>query len=279
VAAGPITQTTAVKLLPEIIASEVEYAVNNNRGLIPAIWDTQETYFGPGYKIHIPVVGLYAAAAFTTGALTFTAMTETEIVLTPTVSYSAIQIEEPVLLTAVADPVKIYAPALAEAIYQKIEVDGLLQYGDFSTNTVTDAADFTEAAFQTLIAKMMSNGGDKVQPGQLTGVYHPLKWDAIFQLGNFTSAAVRGENNGPAKTGNIGMAYGVNFMFTKNVATSTTLRNLILAKKAMILCRKNRPKIEMERTDLSTKVVASMMYAIDGAHELAGGQHIITTLT
>ena len=277
--AGPLTQTTGLKILSETVSAEVEYGVNASRGLIPAIWDTGEQFFGPGYKVHIPIIATVAGAAFTTGALTFTNNTDTEIVTTPTVAYSAIQIEEPLLIPAVADPVKLYAPALAEGIYQKIDVDGLALYAGYTTNDKTDAADFTEATFQSLVSTMLTNGGDKVMPGQLTGFYHPAKWDAIFQLGNFTNAAVRGEGAGPAKTGVIGMAYGVNFVFTSNVATSTTIRNLILAKKAMVLVRKNRPKIEMERTDLSTKVVASMMYGIVVGHEKAGGVHRITTTT
>jgi hypothetical protein len=75
------------------------------------------------------------------------------------------------------------------------------------------------------------------------------------------------------------MAFGVNFNFTGNVATSTTLRNLIVSKKSMVLVRKNRPKVEMERTDLTTKVVASMMYAIVVLHQATGGMHRITTTT
>lgn len=275
-----VNQTTAVKLLPEVMSAEVEYGINNARGLIPAIWDTGERFFGPGYIIHIPVIATVAAAAPSSGDITYTANTETSIDSTPTVAYSAVEIQEDVLVPAVADPVKLYAPALAEGVYQKIDVDGLSLYASYTTNSVTDAADFTGAALQTLVSKMMSNGGDKVLPGQLTGFYHPLKWDSVMQDGNFTSAAVRGDNGAsPAKTGIVGMAYGVNFVFTKNVQTSTTLRNLILAKKAMILVRKNRPKIEMERTDLKTKVVASMMYGIAVAHEKAGGVHIITTTT
>ena len=273
-----ITQTTAAKLLSEIWANSPEYGVNNTRGFTKSIWDTGSTYFGPGFKVHIPIIATVAAAAYA-GSVTYTANTETEITATPTVAYSAVQIQEDVLLTSFVDTVKAYGPALSEGLYQKPDVDGLGLFAGFTSNDSTDAGDFTSAVFQGLVSKILANGGDKVQLGQLDGWYHPLKWDAIMAIADFTNAAVRGEDNGPAKTGTLGQAFGVNFNFTANVATSGTLRNLIVSKKSMVLVRKNIPKLEMERTDLTTKCVASMMYAIVVLHQASGGMHRITTLT
>lgn len=277
--AGNITQTTAAKLLSEDWGPEAEYAINNVRGLPKVIWDTGETYMHQGGKVvHIPIVGVITGAAYS-GSVSFSNNVETEITITPTVAYGAVQIQEDVLLTTFKPAPQIYAPAIAEAVFQKIDTDGLGLYASFTSNDRTDAADFTEATFQTLVSDIIGNGGDKVMPGELYGFYHPTKWDAIMQLGNFNSAAVRGDGASPAKTGVLGMAFGVNFMFTKNVATSTTLRNLILSKKSMILVRKNRPKIEMERTDLTTKVVGSLMYGIAVLHQATGGMHRVTTTT
>jgi len=273
-----VNQTTALRLLNEIWANTPEYTVNNTRGFTKSIWDTGSTYIGTGYKVHIPIIATVAAAAYA-GSVSYTANTETEITATPTVAYSAVQIQEDVLLTAFVDPVKGYGPALAEGLYQKPDIDGLSLFAGFTSNDSTDAGDFTAAIFQGLVAKILANGGDKVQLGQLDGWYHPLKWDAIMAIADFYSASVRGEDNSAAKTGNIGTAFGVNFNFTANVQTSTTLRNLIVSKKSMVLVRKNLPKLEMERTDLTTKVVASMMYAIVVLHQATGGMHRITTLT
>jgi hypothetical protein len=211
--------------------------------------------------------------------VSFTSNTETEITATPTRAYNAIQMQEDVILTAFVDPTKGYGPALSEGLYQKPDIDGLSLFAGFTSNDSTDAGDFTAATFQGLVSKILANGGDKVQLGQLDGWYHPLKWDTIMGIADFTNAAVRGEDNSSAKTGNLGMAFGVNFNFTANVQTSTTLRNLIVSKKSMVLVRKNLPKLEMERTDLTTKVIASMMYAIVVLHQATGGMHRITTLT
>jgi hypothetical protein len=279
--AGAITQTTAAKLLSELWSNQPEYAVNNTRGFTKSIWDTGETYFGPGFKVHIPIVGAIAAEAYTGASVTYNNNVETEITATPTVAEAAVKLQEDVLLTTAYDAVRTYTPALAEGLYQKPDIDGLGLYAGFTSNDSTDAGDFTAATFQGLVSKILSNGGDKVQLGQLDGWYHPLKWDAIMAIGDFINASVRGESNSSAKTGNLGQAFGVNFNFTKNVATSTTLRNLIVSKKSMVLVRKNRPKIEMERVldTLSTTVVASMMYAIVVLHQATGGMHRITTTT
>jgi len=279
----PTTQTTAAKLLSELWASQPEYAVNNVRGVSKSIWDTGETYFGPGFKVNFPIVGAISAtalgAAMSTSIANAVANVETEVEVTPTVTYAAVILLEDVLLTTAYDTVRTYTPALAEALYQQIDIDILAQAVGFTTNSQTDGGSFTQANFHTLVSKILTNGGDKVQLGQLDGWYHPQMWDNIMGFADFYTASVRGESNSSAKTGNLGMAFGVNFNFTKNVLLSTTLRNLILSKKSIVLVRKNRPKIEMERTDLSTKVVASTMYACKVLHETTGGVHIITTTT
>lgn len=276
-----VTQATGLRLLREDWRDQVQYGVNNVRGWTKAIYDTKEEHFGQGgYKIHWPIVGAITASALSgTFSVTYTANTETESVITPTVAAAGVLIQEDVALTSVVAAPSIYGPALAEAVYQKIDADGLALHASYTTNNRTDAADFTEATFQALVADLLTNGGDKVMLGNLTGFYHPAKWDAIMQIGNFTNAMVRGENNGPAKTGVIGTAYGVNFVFTKNVVTSTTLRNVIVAPMSTWLARKNYPKIEMERSlsDLGTKVVASTMYGVGVLHQVAGACHIITT--
>lgn len=280
---APTTQTTAAKLLSELWAAQPEYAVNNTRGVTKSIWDTGETYFGPGFKVNFPIVEAIPAtalgAAMSVAIANSVAGTPTEVEVTPTVTYAAMILLEDVLLTTAYDTVRTYTPALAEALYQQIDIDILAQAVNFTTNSQTDGGAFTEGNFHTLVSKILTNGGDKVQLGQLDGWYHPQMWDTIMGIADFYTASVRGESNSSAKTGNVGMAFGVNFNFTKNVLLSTTLRNVILSKKSIVLVRKNRPKIEMERTDLSTRVVASTMYACKVLHETTGGVHIVTTTT
>ena len=282
-----ITQTTAVKALPEIWASSPVFAQSNNLGVSNSIMDTGDQYFGPGYKIHFPIIGTIAAtslgAAMSAGVGVTVANTETESLVTPTVNYAAVWILEDVLLTMAWDAINTYSKPLKMGLDQQVDIDILGLYAAFTTNDVTDAADFTEASFRSLISSIISAGGDAVGtakgPGTLDGWYHPLKWDTIMGIGNIVNASVRGESNSGAKTGTVGTTYGVNFNFTKNVATSTTLRNLILSKNSIVLARKNRPHIDVERTDLVTKVTASDMHGVKALLETTGGVHRITTTT
>jgi hypothetical protein len=282
-----ITQTTAVKALPEIWADSPVFAPSNTLGASNSITDTGDQYFGPGYKIHFPIIGTIAAtslgAAMAGGVSVTVANTETESLVVPTVNYAAVWILEDVLLTMAWDAINTYSRPLKMALDQQVDIDILGLFAGFTTNTITDGADFTEAAFRSLVSSIIANGGDAVGtargPGTLDAWYHPLKWDTIMGIGNIISASVRGENNSAAKTGTVGTTFGVNFNFSKNVATSTTLRNLILSKQSIVLGRKNRPHIDVERTDLVTKVTASDMHGVKILLETTGGVHIITTTT
>jgi hypothetical protein len=100
------TQGTAVKALPELWAAQPEYAVNNQLGFVRSCTDTGETYFGPGYKIHIPIIDVIAAtsigAAMSAGVANSVAGTPTEgntSGYTPTVVYAAVYFLEDVSLT------------------------------------------------------------------------------------------------------------------------------------------------------------------------------------
>lgn len=163
------------------------------------------------------------------------------------------------------DAVKAYAPVLAEGLYQNIEETILGKHATTVTTVGTSSAgyNFLEADFLTGLAQLHASGKDKVVPGKIYGVYHPLQYDNMMAISNITSAAVRGESNGPAKTGVIGLSNGCNIFFTSNVQLGTTgFCNLLLVPKWLILGRKNRPKIEMERTNLATRVVASTQYGV-----------------
>lgn len=283
-----VTQTTALKALPELWASSPLFSPSATLGVSKSINDTGETYFGPGYKLHFPIIGTIAAtsigAAMSAGVAVTVANTETEALVTPTVNYASVRILEDVLLTMAWNAPDTYAKPLKMGLDQRVDIDILGLYASFTTNDVTDAADFTEASFRSLISSIIANGGDAVASsmgpnGGLDGWYHPLKWDAVMAVGNIINASVRGEGSSAAKTGNIGTTYGVNMNFTANVATSTTLRNLILSRNSVILGRKNRPHIEILKDDLVTKVVASDMHGVAVALETTGGVHRITTTT
>ncbi len=201
--------------------------------------------------------------------------------MNPTVVYAAVEIYEDALNTAIADLAKVYSPVLAEGLYQNIEETILGKHATTITTVGTSSAgyNFLEADFLSGLAQLHASGKDKVVPGKIYGVYHPLQYDNMMGVSNIVSAAVRGETNGPAKTGVIGLSNGVNIFFTSNVQLGTTgFCNLLIVPKWAILARKNRPKIEMERTNLATRVVASTQYGVAVQWSNCGVRHLTQSL-
>lgn len=195
--------------------------------------------------------------------------------------YTAVELYEDVLNTTIVDAVKAYAPVLAEGLFQNIEEAILGKHATTVTTVGTSSAgyNFLEADFLSGLAQLHASGKDKVVPGKIYGVYHPLQYDNLMSISNIVSASVRGETNGPAKTGVIGLSNGANIFFTSNVVTFTAnMCNLLIAPKWLILARKNRPKIEMERTNLATRVVASTQYGVAVQWSNLGVRHITQTV-
>jgi hypothetical protein len=54
--------------------------------------------------------------------------------------------------------------------------------------------------------------------------------------------------------------------------------NLLIVPKWLILARKNKPKIEMERTNLATRVVASTQYGVAVQWSNCGVRHVTQSL-
>lgn len=276
-----ITQTIAGHLIPELWETEVEYDVNNVRGVIQFVTDTGSKYFGPGKTINWPRIPALPSANVKTNYPTVTyadPSTTVNVTATPAVVYTGLILQEDVILTTMSDAVQLYAPLLAEGLYQKVDTDILALHGSFTPTTVTDAAGWTDDNFALAIERLMESGGDKVQIGGIAGVYDITQWGNIMLEPNAVSASYRGEANGAAKTGQIDTVYGVKLFFTANVSgVDPASNNMLFAKKAIWIARKNRPKVEMERTDLTTKVMASHMYSVQILNAKLGIKHVTTT--
>jgi hypothetical protein len=276
-----INPTTGAGFIPNMWDNRVQYAANKRRGLTKMVDDTGSKWFGPGGTIKRPIMQVWPAALTYSGVpLTIqdTAQNIGTADISPSVYYAHGVLDERAALTGIVDMVQTYAPAIVESIYQK--VDNLIATAfQSAVATVGGAVEWSEGDFLSAISTLLTNGGDKVEMGQIFGVYHTNKWDAILATGNVVSAAIRGESNSAAKTGMVEMAYGVKLFFTSQVTTSTTLRNAIFVRDALWIARKNNPKFETQRNvsgsdpggtpigGLTTSLACSTMVGVDFLHK------------
>ena len=248
---GNVTTTTAAAIIPEIWEAEVEFAAHNNRGFSGRIMEFQ--FAGPGDVLHIPKIGAISAAAFS-GVVSYTANTETSVDITPDVSYAAVQIDRKADVRSVTSLGNVYQVELGQSLaqYEDEQIAGL--YAGLS-RSVGGASDFSEANYLLAIRNLIQHGKNKVVMGMtpIWGVFHPAQWDQV-----------RGEVDGPAKTGSIDLAYGVNISFSSSVQVSTTARNMIYTSRAFAIARKQTPTIDVEfdADTLSTKIVASQDFGV-----------------
>lgn len=255
-----IDPTTAAGFIPSLWDSKVQYASNKRRGVTRMVDDTGKRWFGPGGTIKRPIMQVWPAALTYSGAA-LTIQNPAQNIgtadITPTWKYAHTTLQEDAANTGIVDLVQVYAPAIVESVYQAIDID-VLTLIQSAVASVGGAAEWNESDFLSAISTLLTNGGDKVELGNIFGVYHTAKWDAIFGTGNIVSAAIRGENNSGAKTGMVQMAYGVKLFFTALVTTSTTLRNAIFVRDAIWIARKNDAKFEMGRNVTGNATVGGL---------------------
>lgn len=255
--------TSAGRALNESWKTNIAYAVNAQRGVLQRITDTGEEHIGPGWKIHWPIMPVWTSATYG-GTVTFTDANVTESVATPTIGLAAALIQEDVIKTTAVPAVKAYSPALAEAVLQKIETDILGLHASSTGTSGSSTSTFSEGDFLTAIGNLATNAGDKFAPGEWYGIYHVGQYKNALGYGNLVSASVRGETNGPAKTGMLKLAYGGDLLFTGNVVSATGRRNILFVKPWCWIARKDKPSVRQEwsASDLGVKMVATHMYGL-----------------
>lgn len=258
------------------------YLPNDVRGIVNFVQDTGETFFGPGGTISFPNIAAIAATAFGAGGtITYSANTEGTTTVTPTVIYTAAVAYEDVLNTTIVQVPDKMAPVLAEGLFQNIEETITALHASTITTVGSSAAgyNFLEADYFNGLEQLHANAKDKAVPGKIYAMYHPLQYGNMMQIPSFASAAYRGETNGPAKTGVFGLVGGANVFFTTNVNTQTSaINNLLIVPSWCILARKNRPKVELERSQLALRMIASTQFGAKIQLSTLGVRHLVQSV-
>lgn len=273
-----IDLTKAGALIPTLWENRIQYAANKRRGLTRMHIDTGSKWYGQGRIVKWPVIQVWPAAlTYSSGAILTVQDTAQNIGssdITKSFIYTHGVIPEDSAQTAITDLVQAFSPPMAESLYQKIDVDIATLYGS-ALVTVGGAVAWTVTDFLAAISTLLTNGGDKVELGNIYGVYHTALWDDFMNSLEIVSAAIRGESNSAAKTGMIELAFGTKVFFTANVQ-NTPKSNAVFARDTIWIARANRPKVELGRNvsgisatvpGLSTSVACSTGYGVAYLHK------------
>ena len=93
----------------------------------------------------------------------------------------------------------------------------------------------------------------------------------------FSSAAVRGEADGVAKSGKLGTVFGAEMDFTGHLLTNNGARNLIFCEGAALLAMKEEPEIIIEPFELTTKIIGVVDYGVLVLWQVLGIEYRTTT--
>lgn len=275
-----VDTTTHATVIPTVWEPMFEFVAQQPRGVAEKFWDVSERTQGPGkiFKINI-LPKLSVVAGFGSGDLRVWAagstvnyvssLTSLPITLTQSLKHVGIQIEPDIEDFSVSALADAYVPVLAEAVYQGLDIDILNLYSEFnSSDTVgSSTSNFTLADFLLALQRLRSNAKDKMADGEpFVGIYNLGQMDKILSYSDIVNAAVRGTGPGAAVNGKIPLVYGGEILLTGNVISSTGRRNLVAARKAIVWGKKYAAKIETDRQDLITKVIAYCNWGVKSAH-------------
>lgn len=293
-------------VIPTVWEPMFEFTANQPRGLAERVWNISDRVQGSGNTYNLTILPAYAPTAptgtapdqsFASGnVMTWVGDDSTKqanyvTVGTPTqkqikfrLNNIAIKLDPDIQTFSVSDLAEAYTPVLAESLYQAIELELFYLIGNttlWPSNATfeigTDATPFSEANFLSGLGTLLTNAKDKLAPGdsEIFAVYDLNQIDNVLNVGNIVNASVRGEKNGAAMTGRIKTVYGVDFMFTGNVPTQGAGNsNFLFARKAMAYGRKSNAKIETDRQDLITKIIAHCIWGANQVHQVLGFRHL-----
>ncbi len=272
------TESNQAQVIPEIWAREIGLAATSRRIIAPKVEKVDFT--GPGDQMHFEQVSDIAATKPATGGFgSLTSSTigfESEVTVTPAIAVAYVQIEHPVLNRWLSKMSPAVQKRLGISLGNQVESDLAALHSDAIFTAGTDQDGFDMAGMVAAIGGIWSNGGDLVNQGvdPVFAIYHPDLWDNFINDGinqqsgaGFLSASMRGEANGPAKTGRIIVAFGAEVDFTGHIVTAegaagTYANNMIFAEGALVMAEKELPNVKDQEFELTLKIIAYQDYGV-----------------
>jgi len=271
-------------LMPEIWSKQVGLAATDRRVLAALV--ERVPFGGPGDVMNFQFINdiavVQTGAAQAQQGPTYAEVNPTQRQVTPLAANAAVEIDR--------DLMKRWLPATEDAIQKRLGISlGNQVEVDIATEMVDTAEGFADATdgngvigtdadaiglpnLLTAVGTVWKGGKDLITQGQdrLYGVFHSGAWADLMEAGltatqgSFLSAAVRGEANGPARTGRIVTTFGMEVDFTGHIIEegASGAKNVIFAEGSTILSMKEDPEILIQPYELRQRVIAVIDYGV-----------------
>lgn len=223
---------------------------------------------------HLTPSSIATTADMSGHALTFSANTETEKVITPGTVTLNVSINDHVAWRMMTDPTDTFKESIVMAMAQKEDQDISSLFPALTTNTAGSyASPFGKSDYLSLQASVKHGAGEYADEG-LYFAYHNLVEDSVFNIDAFVSAAFRGvTKESPAVSGVIPMGFGVTFIPCGNINSPVAgqYANAIWARRAFAIAHNKRASVEAQRFGAANWLICTADYAYGTVRDAYAG--------
>ena len=190
-----------------------------------------------------------------------TSNTEGTITVSPTYYDCNVAVDDRTIARAVADPTAVIQEGAVLALSQQADINVATQFVSLTSNPLGSfAADLDLPTILAGRAAVLKGAKEYATIGELMFAYHTDQDDAVMGIGPLTQWSARGDANNAAKTGVLGEAFGIQFIFTTVVRNSGGgYNNCMFIKQGFVISYNIRPSTKLREAVGNSKVILSQM--------------------
>jgi hypothetical protein len=179
---------------------------------------------------------------------TFTSNTEGTITVSPTYYDCNVAVDDRTIARAVADPNSMLAESAVMALAQQGDINVATQFFSLTTNPLGSfASDLDLPTILAGRAAVLKGAKEYAKIGEIYFAYHTDQDDAVMGIAPLTQWSARGDTGNAAKTGILGEAFGIQFLFTTNIRNSGGgYNNCMFIKRGFVVSYNIRPRTKLQ---------------------------------
>jgi hypothetical protein len=253
---------------PDEWTAEMETSARDYRVIANLV--REFTFKGPADTLNIPILGTITAADFVAAmeegngaTIVYSLPVNSSKSITPGMSYAAAKIAARELEHSKYDLESAYQDELAEALAQKEDQDIVRYFQNAAfTNTQlgSTTSNYNEALLLSQLQSVVTNAKSKAKiNGNLATVFHSAQIDDLLAIGAISNQSYTGRDGGPAITGKVSKAFGVDWYMSDNVYVSGgAAYQPLLSREALAMARLYKPKFrqQWDSDSIAWKLVA-----------------------